>query len=115
MINRLVIRTRSRLTARACYSSLLDISPAAKLDATCLTVEESFITSSEQDSLMEEIQLAVERAKYCYDHWDDVSIVYCITCHSLVGYTWLQRDGEDELVDCKYKHHQEIKVFHRST
>ena len=96
MISRLLlIRTRTIITTRAgCYSTLLDISPAAKLDATCLTVEESFVTPLEQDSLMEEIEVAVQRAKYCYDHWDNVSIVYCdcITCHSLVGYTWLQRD-----------------------
>ena len=76
MIRRLVISfTRPVVASRGCYSTLLDISPAAKSDATCLTIKESFITPSEQKSLMEEIELAVQRVKYSYDHWDDVSIV----------------------------------------
>ena len=77
MISILVSRgfTRSVICARGCYSTLMDVSSAAQLDAKCLTVTESFITPSEQNSLMEEIELVLERVKYSYDHWDDVSIV----------------------------------------
>ena len=77
MISRLLSRsfTRSVITARGCYSTLMDVSSAAQLDVKCLTVTESFITPSEQNSLMEEVELALERIKYSYDHWDDVSIV----------------------------------------
>ena len=75
MITRSLMRTRSIVTSCACYSTLLVVSPAATLDAACLTVKQSFITSLEQDSLMEEIELAVQRVKYCYDHWDNVSVV----------------------------------------
>ena len=71
--------TRSVMTACRYYSSrycssLMEISPAAELDAKCLTITESFVTPLEQDLLMEEIELAVGRVKYSYDHWDDVSI-----------------------------------------
>lgn len=59
------------------YFSLLDISPAAEEDAANLIIKESFITPTEQNLLMEEIELAVSRVKYSYDHWDDVS--YCVS------------------------------------
>lgn len=67
-----------RLVITKCryYSNiLLDISPAAKLDATRLTIKESFITPLEQHSLMEEVELTLGRLKYSYDHWDDVSSI----------------------------------------
>lgn len=68
------IITRSIVTTCRYYSSLVDVSPGAKLDAMGLTVKESFISPSEQNYLMEEIELAMRRVKYSYDHWDDVSI-----------------------------------------
>ena len=72
-----MIRSFSRSLITTCrhHSTLLDISPAAKLDAMHITIKESFITPSEQHTLMEEIESTLGRVKYSYDHWDDVSIM----------------------------------------
>ena len=74
-----MIRWSIVTTCRRYSSSLLHVSPSARLDAKCLTVKESFITPLEQSSLMEEIESSLGRARYCYDHWDDVSVDYCIS------------------------------------
>jgi len=69
--------TRSIVIARRYHGvlSLMEVSPAAKMDAKSLTIKESFINSLEQNSLMQEIELSLRRVKYSYDHWDDVSRV----------------------------------------
>ena len=69
-----MIRRSIVSTCRRYSNSLLHVSPSAKLDAKCLTVKQSFITPLEQTSLMEEIESSVGRARYSYDHWDDVSL-----------------------------------------
>ena len=57
-------------------SSLINVSPAAVEDAASLTITESFISNSEQQQLMKEVELSMGRKKYNFDHWDDVSVLY---------------------------------------
>ncbi|XP_065905105.1 alpha-ketoglutarate-dependent dioxygenase alkB homolog 7, mitochondrial-like [Dysidea avara] len=52
-------------------SSLINVSPAAVEDAASLTITESFISNSEQQQLMKEVELSMGRKKYNFDHWDD--------------------------------------------
>jgi len=75
---RLVLAVVTRLAWRrySNMSPLINVSSVAIEDAASLTITESFISNTEQQLLMKEIESSMGRKKYNFDHWDDVSVLY---------------------------------------
>ena len=56
--------------------SLVECSKAACEDVREISLVEDFVTRSEQESLIKEVEMSMKRKKYQYDHWDGVRDVW---------------------------------------
>lgn len=62
-----------------------------------MLVIENFLDTTEENSIFKEIDPYLQRLRYEFDHWDDVSIkiVYKSKNKNLflcIGYTWVSRN-----------------------